>query len=335
MKRVRLGILGCGTVGGGFVRLLERERHRIRRQFGVELELGRVLVRDAARFRDGLAPGSLTGSALDVIDSGADIIVEMIGGTHTAGALLRRALGRGADVVTANKALLAAQGADLFALAARTGRRIGFEASVCGGVPVITALREGLAGDRIESISGILNGTSNYVLSRMAEGQDLASAVARAQELGFAEADPSLDLSGRDTAQKLEILGRVAVGLPVRRRQVRGIEALSPDAFAEAGGRGQTLRLVGEVVVRGEALEIVVEPRALAAGHPFAGVADERNAVLIRGRAAGEILLTGAGAGGGPTAVAVLSDVISIARQRVTGLWDPTSALPGLASVNA
>lgn len=203
MKRARIGLLGCGTVGGGFVRLVDRERKRIRSRFGVDLEIGRILVRDLNRERPGVDPALLTTSAIDVIDDECDLVVEVVGGVHCAGTFVRRAIARGRNVVTANKALLAATGNELFAAAERRGVSIGFEASVCGGVPVIGALRRGLAGDSIESVTGILNGTSNYVLCRMEEGMDLDAAIREAQARGFAEADPSLDIDGQDAAQKV------------------------------------------------------------------------------------------------------------------------------------
>jgi homoserine dehydrogenase len=227
MKRIRIGLLGCGTVGGGFVRLVARERPRILARFGVELEIARILVRDVDKPRPGVDPAILTTAALDVLDDDCDLIVEVVGGVHCAGAFVRRALARGRPVVTANKALLAAAGGELFATARSHGVDIGFEASVCGGVPVIGALRRGLAGDSIESITGILNGTSNYVLCRMSEGLTLAEAIARAQERGFAEADPSLDVSGEDAAQKLAILAQLAFDAPVRHASVTGVTQLT------------------------------------------------------------------------------------------------------------
>ena len=308
MKRIRIGLLGCGTVGGGFVRLVANERERLRSRYGIDLEIARVLVRDLFKERSGIDRALLTTSAIDVIDGGVDLIVEAIGGVHTAGTLLRRAIARGCHVVTANKALLASCGRELFEAAAANGVTIGFEASVCGGVPVIGALRRGLAGDTIESISGILNGTCNYVLSRMEQGYGFADAVAHAQERGFAEADPALDLSGEDAAQKIRILAEVAFEAPVRRVTVRGINAST---------RG---RLIAEARRVAGGVDLVVEPRSIAADHPFARVVDEQNAVVIRGRAVGEVWLSGRGAGSLPTAVALLADVVECARFNIIDL---------------
>ena len=296
MRRLRIGLLGCGTVGGGFVRLVAAERDRIRARYAVDPEIVRILVRDPHKERD-VDRALLTTSALDVLDAGCDLIVEAIGGVHTAGTFVRRAIAHGCDVVTANKALLAAAGRELFDAAAMRGVTIGFEASVCGGVPVIGALRRGLAGDTIESITGILNGTCNYVLTRMEAGMTFADAVACAQERGFAEADPSLDLNGEDAAQKLRILAEIAFEAPVRRERVRGIDANT---------RG---RLIAEARKVAGGVELVVEPRE---DPRFAHVVDEQNAVIIRGRAIGEVWMSGRGAGSLPTAAALLADAVHV-----------------------
>ncbi len=306
MRRVRIGLLGCGTVGGGLVRLVAHERDRVRARFGVDLEIGRILIRDPKKPRANVDRKLLTTNALDVIDSDCDLVVEAVGGVHAAGTFVRRAIQRGRHVVTANKALLAATGGELFAAAARQGVTIGFEASVCGGVPVVGALRRGLAGDTIESIRGILNGTSNYVLCRMDEGLTLEQAVALAQQKGFAEADASLDIGGHDAMQKLKILAGLAFNEPVRRTTVVGIES------ASRAGTGYVVRQVAEARRVAGGVELVVENRRLPASDPLAGVRDEQNAVAIRGRAVGEIWLSGRGAGSLPTAAALLGDILNL-----------------------
>lgn len=295
------------------MQLVERERERLRGRYGVELAIGRILVRDIQKERPGVDRALLTSSALDVLDADLDLIVEVVGGVHCAGTYVRRAIARRRHVVTANKALLAAAGGELFDAAARSGVGIGFEASVCGGVPVVGALRRGLAGDSIESLTGVLNGTSNYVLCRMAEGLDAATAVLRAQEAGFAEADPSLDLSGNDAAQKLAILTQLAFDAPVRRTRVSGIEDVTLEDLERARKRGCVIRQVAEASRVAGGVELVVEPRSVPASHPLGRVVDEQNAVVIRGRAVGEIVLSGRGAGAMPTAAAVLSDVLECA----------------------
>ena len=315
MRRVRIGLLGCGTVGGGVVRLVGKERERIRRRFGLDLEVGRILVRDLAKERPGVDRELLTSAPADVLEADdLDLVVEVIGGVECAGAYVRRAIARGRHVVTANKALLAAAGGELFDAAARRGVTFGFEASVCGGVPVVGALRRGLAGDSIESIEGVLNGTSNYVLCRMAEGLTAAAAILRAQEAGFAEADPVLDVSGTDAAQKLAILARLAFDEPVRRTRVTGIEEVTPEDIDRARRRGEVIRQVAEATRGAGGVELTVEPRGVPASHPLAQAVDEQNAVVIRGRAVGAIVLSGRGAGAMPTAAAVLSDVLTVVR---------------------
>lgn len=311
MRRLRIGLLGCGNVGGGLVQLVADEKSRIRARFGVELEIGRILVRHRHKARPGVDRRLLTTSALDVLDGECDLVVEAIGGVHAAGSFVRRAIARGRNVVTANKALLAAAGGELFAAAKRQRVTIGFEASVCGGVPVIGALRRGLAGDTIESIRGILNGTSNYVLCRMEEGLGFAEAVKLAQERGFAEADPALDISGQDAAQKLRILAELAFEEPVRRVTVIPLDAIPIIPSVSEGPGGRTRQIAEARRVAG-GIELTVEPRRIPLTDPLARVIDEQNAVIIQGRAVGEIQLSGRGAGSLPTAAALLSDILNL-----------------------
>ncbi len=316
MRRINIGLLGCGTVGRGFVDLLARERERIRGRDGVDIAVRRILVRDAGKSRPGIDPALFSTSAIDIIDDGCDIIVELVGGIHSAGAFVRRALANGRHVVTANKALLAEAGRELFATAERNHVRIGFEASVCGGIPIIRALRHGLAGDRIESISGILNGTCNYILTRM-EQDDLEfdDALRLAQERGFAEADPSLDVGGDDAAQKLRILGELAFGPQVVRMRVHGIADVTRAEVEQARARRGVVRHVATARRAAGGVEMRVERRELPEFHPLAAVRDENNAIVVRGRAVGEMMFQGKGAGSLPTAAAVLSDVIEIASE--------------------
>lgn len=314
MRRINIGLLGCGTVGRGFVDLLARERERIRGRDGVDIVVRRILVRDADKPRPGINPSLFSTSALDILDDGCDIIVELVGGIHSAGAFVRRALANGKHVVTANKALLADSGRELFAAAEHNRVRIGFEASVCGGIPIVRALRHGLAGDRIESISGILNGTCNYILTRM-EQDDLEfdAALRLAQELGFAEADPSLDVGGDDAAQKLQILGELAFGPHRVNLRVHGIADVTHAEVEQARARRCVVRHVATARRVAGGVEMRVERRELPEFHPLAAIRDENNAVVIRGRAVGELMFQGKGAGSLPTAAAVLSDVIEIA----------------------
>lgn len=312
MSRVRIGLLGCGTVGRGFIELLARERERIAARHGVELEIGRILVRDETKERAGVDRRLVTTSALDVLDDGCDVIVELIGGVHSAGAFVRRAIANGRDVVTANKALLSTSGAELFASAAERGVAIGFEASVCGAIPVVRVLRRGLAGDEVESIRGVVNGTCNFILSRMEEGSTFADALRCAQERGFAEADPAMDVEGEDAAQKMRILASLAFDAPVVDERVVGIRWVEPRHLERARAGGNVIRLVASAERVGGGVVLRVEPCELDANDPLANVKEENNAVIIRARAAGELTLTGRGAGALPTASAVLADVLEV-----------------------
>ena len=312
MRHVRIALLGCGTVGGGLVRLLERGRARLAASHGVSFSFERVLVRDVARRREGVEPALLTSRVEDAIPAGADVVVELMGGIEPARTLLRTALKHRLPIVTANKALLAEHGRELFALAAANGVTLGLEGSAGGGMPIVRALRGALAGNRIEALSGILNGTTNYVLTRMSrERSPFEQALRSAQEAGFAEADPSLDIGGWDAAQKLVVLTALAFGrwVPLAEVSVRGIEDVTPERLAAARGRGCVLRSVATVERRGEGLELSVGPRELPGDHPLASVCMEENAVLVRGDAVGELLFRGKGAGAGPTATAVLGDL--------------------------
>jgi len=312
VRRLRIGLLGCGTVGSGLVELVAHERERIRGRFGVDLEIGRILVRDRLKPRPGIDRRLLTTSALDVLDGDCELVVEAVGGVHAAGSYVRRAIARGRHVVTANKALLAAAGGELFAAARRQGVTIGFEASVCGGVPVVGALRRGLAGDTIESIRGILNGTSNYVLCRMAEGLSRGDAVKLAQDRGFAEADPAMDLSGQDAMHKLQILAGLAFGgEPVRKAVMLPISGSAADLKA-AAEPPHSIRQVAEARRVPGGIELSVGPEILEPGDPLARVRDEQNAVVIRGRAVGEVTFSGRGAGSLPTAAALLGDILNL-----------------------
>jgi homoserine dehydrogenase len=317
-RTTRVGLLGCGVVGSGFVELLMREQSRIAARHGVALELGRILVRDGEKVRRHVDPRAVTTNAIDVLDGDCDVVVELVGGVECAGAYVRRAIRNGRDVVTANKALLAAAGRELFDAADRSGVAIGFEASVCGGIPIVRALQRGLAGDSVESLRGIVNGTSNYILSRMEDGLELDEALRLAQERGFAEADPSMDLDGVDAAQKLRILASLAFEEPIVATTVRGIREITRADIDDARASGVVIRHVASVTRVAGGVALRVAPERLTASDPLARVRDENNAVVIHGRAVGELLFLGRGAGSMPTAAAVLSDVIEIARSRRT-----------------
>lgn len=329
MATVNVGLIGVGTVGGGVVRLLRRNSRMIGERTGVDLRL--VHVADRGIEEASLADLGLGGCRRSVRpeavvdDPGVDVVVELIGGIEPARTLLLAALDRGKHVVTANKALLAHHGSELIARALQRRVELAFEASVAGTIPILRALREGLAADRILEVTGILNGTTNYVLTRMdEEGLGLTEALREAQERGFAEADPSLDVDGSDAAHKLAILARLAFGISPSPGElhVAGIGGVTREEVACARREGAAIKLVASARRGARGLDLRVGPERLPRSHPLASVRLEQNAVLVRGEASGETLYCGRGAGSLPTATAVLGDVIDLGRR---GLPMPSS----------
>jgi homoserine dehydrogenase len=317
VKTKTIALLGCGTVGRGLVELIERNRSIIAERSGIDLKISKILVRDLAKERGGVDRSLLTNRPEEAVANGADVVVEVIGGLEPARRLVEDALDAGKHVVTANKALLADCGPELFRRAAERRVRIGFEASVGGGIPIVRALSSGLAGNRIERICGILNGTCNYILTRMAEeGLSFESALSEAQAKGFAEADPTLDIDGTDAGHKLQILAGLAFGRSLGRDSVRveGIRALDREDFEAAESLGFVIRHLAVGRDLGAALDLRVHPALLSKDHPLAHIRHENNAILLKGDAVGEMVFHGRGAGGAPTASAVLSDIIDLAR---------------------
>lgn len=303
----RIALLGCGTVGREVAAQLLESQSRL----GVRLCA--ILVRDAARDR-GL-PRHLFTTSLDDIDAAApDLVIELIGGLEPAGELVARFLGRGTPVVTANKTLIAHRGRELASLAQECGAHLAYEASVCAAIPVITSLRH-LAGDRILSIRGIVNGSCNFILSRLNEGWRMDDALAEARKRGLVEPDPSADISGRDSAEKLCILAG-GCGVPLLPHQVetRGIESLTPDDLTAARRSGRTIKLLAELELQDGLVGARVGPTLIPRAHTLAGVEDEENGVVIETCLGGELFLKGRGAGPRPTASAVLGDVVRILR---------------------
>ncbi len=333
-KKLKVGLLGCGTVGRGLVDLIRRNRRLIAERSGVEIEVSKILVRDLTKDR-GVDRALLTDRPEEVIRNGCDVVVELIGGLEPARSFLTQAIEQKKDVVTANKALLALSGAELFRAAAASGVRVGFEASVCGGIPIIRAIASGLVGNRIEAICGIVNGTCNYILTRMAEeGLSFDAALREAQAKGFAEADPTLDVDGLDAAQKLEILAELAFGAQVDPGQVlvEGIRQLDEEDIRSARELGYVLKHVAIARDLGESLDLRVHAALLPAVHPLAHVRNENNAVLLKGDAVGEMIFQGKGAGSLPTASAVLADLIEIARHRREPLQVPEAPVKPVAA---
>jgi homoserine dehydrogenase len=323
---VRIGVLGCGNVGGALVELIDTDATGIAERTGLHLEVRRVAVRNVSKPRlPNLGPDRLTHDAHAVaIDPEIDVVVELIGGIEPARTLIVDALRAGKQVVTANKELLATLGADLFEAAAQTGGTLLFEAAVGGAIPLVRALRVSLSGERVQRVVGIVNGTTNYILSRMSEERiGYAEALQEAQSLGYAERDPSADVEGYDASAKAAILASIAFNAEVVAGDVyrEGIEQIgSADIdFARRLGYVVKLLAVAEVVPTEPeggpiTLDVRVHPAMVPADHPLAGVRGPFNAVFVEGESAGELMLYGRGAGGFPTASAVLGDILDAAQ---------------------
>jgi homoserine dehydrogenase len=325
---VRVGMLGCGTVGAELLRILDRRADQIARETGVRPVVVRAAVRDLGRRRDvPLDASAFTSDPHEVVTAkDVDVVVEVVGGTEPAGDLVAAALESGKPVVTANKELIARRGPELLEIAEACGVDLLFEAAVGGGIPVIRSVTESLAGEHVRRVLGIVNGTTNYVLTRMSEeGSDFAAALAEAQALGYAEADPSADVEGRDAAQKAAILASLAFGTRVSEADVHaeGITHIHPTDVDMARRLGYAIKLlaIAEVDDAG-AVSARVHPAMVPLTHPLASVRLSFNAIFVEGDSAGELMLYGRGAGAGPTAIAVAGDVIDAARnlrQRARG----------------
>ncbi len=321
---VRVGILGCGNVGTALVGLLDANADLIKRRSGVRIEVVRVAVQNLAKERAiTFSPGVLTNDGEAVVaDPAVDVIVEMIGGVEPARSLITSALKAGKPVVTANKELIANFGAELFEVAATAGVDLLFEASVAGGIPLIRPLRESLVGERIRRVTGIVNGTTNYVLTRMTEERcSFAEAVAEAQDLGYAEPDPTADIDGFDAASKAAIIASIAFGARVVAGDVsrEGIRDVTADDIGAAEELGYVVKLLAVTEESAGAVSARVHPAMVPVGHPLASVRGSYNAVFIEGEAVGQLMLLGRGAGGGPTSSALLGDLIDAAKNLHSG----------------
>lgn len=322
---VKVGLIGLGTVGQGVARLLTERREFLAQRLGTDLVLKKAAEIDPERRRQAsLSPEQLTDRDRDILDDpDIDIIVELIGGTTVARDLILEAISRGRHVVTANKALLARHGNEILAAAAQQGVDVAFEAAVCGGVPLILALRQGLAANRIQEIFGILNGTCNYILTQMSEqGMSYSQALAEAQAQGYAEADPTLDVEGIDTAHKLAILVSLAYCAPLNLEpiSVSGISKLDPLDLQLAREFGYAMKLLAISRNDGSTIEARVHPTLIPRDHMLANVSGAFNAVYLTGDAVGPILLYGQGAGMMPTASAVVSDILDLGRNLNRGV---------------
>ncbi|MGH7168605.1 MAG: homoserine dehydrogenase, partial [Nitrospiraceae bacterium] len=323
-SRVCVGMVGFGTVGTGVAKILTQNSALIRRRVGVPVELVRVADLDITTDRGVRLPqGVLTADVRAVLeDPSIDIVLELIGGYDAAKRVILDAMAKGKQVVTANKALLAVHGEELFEAAARQRVDLGFEASVGGGIPVIRALTEGLAANTILSIYGIINGTSNYILSRMSrEGHAFQEVLTEAQRAGYAEADPTLDVAGIDSAHKLSIMVSLAYGTPVNFKEIytEGITKITPLDITYAREFGFTIKLLAIAKFRDGEIEARVHPTMIPSSSPVAQVEGVYNAIQLVGDAVNDIVLYGQGAGAMPTGSAVVSDVIAIARNLLKG----------------
>ncbi|WP_373988277.1 homoserine dehydrogenase [Duganella sp. BuS-21] len=337
MKPIKVGLLGVGNVGGGTFDVLERNQEEIRRRAGRGIEVVAVSARNLERAQQRTGGKvKVVASPFDIVnDPEIDIVVELIGGYEQARELVLQAIANGKHVVTANKALLAVHGNEIFAAAHAKGVMVAFEAAVAGGIPIIKALREGLTANRIEWLAGIINGTTNFILSEMRDkGLDFGTALKQAQELGYAEADPTFDIEGVDAAHKATIMSAIAFGIPVQfdKAHVEGISKLNAVDIKYAEQLGYRIKLLGiakRATVNGkEGVELRVHPTLIPSKRLIANVEGAMNAVLVQGDAVGATLYYGKGAGSEPTASAVIADLVDITRLATA---DPGHRVPHLA----
>ena len=333
MKPIQVGLLGIGTVGGGTFRVLSRNREEITRRAGREIRIAMVADKATDRARE------LVGNNAEVVDDAMkvitnpniDIVVELIGGYSPAKDFVLKAIANGKHVVTANKALLAVHGNEIFAAAQKAGVMVAFEAAVAGGVPIIKALREGLTANRIEWIAGIINGTSNFILSEMrSKGKTFDEVLKEAQKLGYAEADPTFDIEGIDAAHKLTIMSAIAFGVPMQfdKAYTEGISKLTKQDIEYAEQLGYRIKLLGLTRRTANGIELRVHPTLIPTKRLIANVEGVMNAILVKGDAVGSTMYYGAGAGAEPTASAVVADLVDVTRMHTS---DPEHRVPHLA----
>lgn len=330
---VRVGLLGIGTVGAGTFSVLTRNQNEITRRAGRGIEIAAVADLDVARAREIVGDrAQVVGDAFALVkDPSIDVVVELIGGYGVARELVMQAIQNGKHVVTANKALLAVHGNEIFAAAREKGVMVAFEAAVAGGIPIIKALREGLTANRIEWIAGIINGTTNFILSEMREkGSSFESVLKEAQRLGYAEADPTFDIEGVDAAHKATIMSAIAFGIPVQfdRAHVEGIASLQAEDIRYAEQLGYRIKLLGITRRREQGIELRVHPTLIPTKRLIANVEGAMNAVWVKGDAVGHTMYYGKGAGAEPTASAVVADLVDVTR---TLTVDPGNRVPHLA----
>ncbi|WP_298607043.1 homoserine dehydrogenase [uncultured Thiothrix sp.] len=333
MKPVKVGLLGLGTVGGGTATVLSRNAEEIARRAGRGIVIDYAAALDTSHAAKlGLSGVRLSNNAMDVVeDPDIEIVVELIGGYNLAKDLVLQAIQNGKHVVTANKALIALHGNEIFAAAQKKGVIVAFEAAVAGGIPVIKAVREGLAANRIEWLAGIINGTSNFILTEMRDkGRSFADVLAEAQALGYAEADPTFDVEGVDAAHKLTILSSIAFGVPLQFSEtyVEGISKITPEDVSYASDLGYRIKLLGIARRTEKGIEQRVHPTLIPRKQLIASVDGVMNCVMVQGDAVGSTLYYGRGAGAEPTGSAVVADIIDVVRAMTS---DPNNRVPHLA----
>ncbi len=331
---VRIGLLGFGTIGSSVYRLIEKEHDNILDGTGVDLQVVKVLEQDSRKIPQDAAPGVFTADFSEIADDPSiDIVVEVIGGTDWAYTFLDEAMRKGKNVVTANKQLLASKGRALFDLARDLRRHLRFEASVAGAIPIIKVMRESMIAAELHTVYGIVNGTTNYILTRMYNGEgDYPEILAKAQELGYAEAEPTADVGGGDAAAKMAILGSIAFHSRVTLSDVayEGIQDVSQEDVRYAKDLGFVVKLIGAARLVDGRVSVRVYPALLPQEHPLAAISGSHNAVFLQGESIGEIMLMGPGAGGVPTATAVVSDIVSIANTKDVGFLQSCSCYRSL-----
>ncbi len=338
MKPIQVGLLGLGVVGTGVVKVFHSHRGELEEKIGSPIMLKAVADLDITRLRNGLNLAELpltteTDKVLD--DPDVDIVVELIGGLEPTRELILRALANGKHVVTANKALLATHGDELYAEARARNRMLAFEAAVAGGIPLIRSIKEGLAANRVTSLYGIVNGTSNYILSRMTdEGRAFEQVLAEAQAKGYAEADPTFDIEGTDSAHKLQILATLAFRTSVKLKDiyVEGISKITPDDIALASEMGFRIKLLAVAKATNGLLELRVHPTMIPADSPMSAVSGVFNAIFLSGDVVNDLMFYGRGAGQMPTASSVWADIVEIARRLAAGQTAIPQDLPVLGS---
>ena len=333
MKPINVGLLGIGTVGRGTFEVLARNREEITRRAGRDIVITMVADQDLGRARKLVGKAAaVTADAFEVVNHpDIDIVIELIGGTTIAQQLILKAIENGKHVVTANKALVATRGNEIFAAAQKQGVMVAFEAAVAGGIPIIKALREGLTANRIEWIAGIINGTSNFILSEMREkGSGFETVLKEAQRLGYAETDPTFDIEGIDAAHKLTIIAAISFGIPMRFKDayIEGITHLTAADIRYAEELGYRIKLLGITRRTPQGIELRVHPTLIPKRRLIANVEGVMNAILVKGDAVGATLYYGAGAGAYPTASSVIADLVDVTRMHTA---DPEHRVPHLA----